>query len=180
MHGECFFLVYHETHRRDHRSRPARDCGLQGSADPGSAWGQACLDNFTKRGAWHPGIYPGAWSYIYKSDRVIGSEIWSGIDDIAVLPGGKLGSSENGNAYWGLIDGWRRPKPELELAKFVFSPVWFPVRQLDYKPGQPSVRVPVENRYSFTDLGNLDFVWEIDGARGKVRQKRCAGREGRN
>ena len=90
------------------------------------------------------------------------------MDDIAFLPDGKIVSSENGNAYWGLVDGWRRPKPELYLSKFVFSPVWFPVRRLDYKPGQASVRVPVENRYSFTDLSQFDFVWELNGAKGKA------------
>lgn len=69
-----------------------------------------------------------------------------------------------------MIDSWRRPKPELELARFVFSPVWFPVRCLDYKSGQATVRIPVENRYSFTDLGNFDFAWELNGAKGKVHK----------
>jgi hypothetical protein len=50
----------------------------------------------------------------------------------------------------------------------VFSPIWFPVRQLNYQPGQPAIRVPVENRYSFTDLSQLDFVWEADGRKGKA------------
>jgi len=102
-----------------------------------------------------PGIYPGAWSYICASQHCIGSEIWAGVDDIAFLADGKMVSSENGNAYWGLVDCWRRPKPEFELARFVFSPVWFPVRLLDYKLGEASVRVPVENRHSFTDLNQL-------------------------
>ncbi len=169
MHGECFFLVYHE------RTDVAIDPGLRelwafGSADPASDWGKACIEDSTKHGQFHPGIYPGAWSYIYKSDRVIGSEIWAGVDDIAVLPGGKVVSSENGNAYWGLIDGWRRPKPELELARFLFSPIWFPVRCLDYKSGQTSVRIPVENRYSFTDLGKCDIAWELNGAKGRTHK----------
>jgi hypothetical protein len=169
MHGECFFVVYHE--RTDVRIDPGlRQLWAQGSADPASDFGRACIENFTKNGQWHPGIYPGAWSYIYQSARVIGSEIWSGIDDIVVLPGGKLGSCENGNAYWGLIDGWRRPKADLECAKFLFSPVWFPVRSLNYQPGQASVRVPVENRFSFTDLNRFDFAWELNGAKGRVRQ----------
>jgi hypothetical protein len=169
MHGECFFLVYHE------RTDVAIDPGLRqwwasGNANPASDWGKSCIDNLKAKGGLLPGVYPDAWNYIYKSDRVIGSEIWAGVDDISILPGGKVVSSENGNAYWGLIDGWRRPKPELELARFLFSPVWFPVRCLDYKPGQASVRIPVENRYSFTDLDKCDFVWELKGAKGKVRK----------
>ncbi len=169
MHGECFFLVYHE--RTDVAINPGlRELWAAGSADPASAWGKSCIENLNAQEGLCPGVYPGAWSYICKSGRVIGSEIWAGVDDITFLPGGKAGSSENANAYWGLIDGWRRPKPELELARFVFSPVWFPVRCLDYKSGQATVRIPVENRYSFTDLGNFDFAWELNGAKGKVHK----------
>lgn len=168
LHGECFFLVYHE------RTDVAIDPGLRqlwaaGNADPNSAWGKSCLENVKGRKGLVPGIYPGAWSYIYASEHCIGSTIWSGVDDIAFLPSGKVVSSENGNAYWGLIDSWRRPKTELELGKFVFSPVWFPRRQLDYTAGQSSVRVPVENRHSFINLEEIDFIWQVSGRRGKTR-----------
>jgi hypothetical protein len=168
LHGECFFLVYHE--RTDVAIDPGlREMWAQGSADPDSEWGKYCARSFAQRGVMTPGIPPGAWNHIYNSRRLIGSEIWSGVDDITFLPGGKVASCENGNAYWGLIDGWRRPKPELDYSKFVFSPVWFPVRQLDYQPGQTSVRVPVENRHAFTDLSEYDFSWEMDGAKGQTR-----------
>jgi hypothetical protein len=173
LHGECFFEVYHE--RTEVVINPGlRELWARGSADTGSDWGKACIENWeAHKFLWgnadvRPGIYPGAWSYIYTSKQCIGSEIWSGIDDVMFLPGGKAFGSENGNAYWGLVDGWRRPKPELYLSKFVFAPVWFPVRELDYRPGQTSVRVPVENRYSFTDLSKLEFVWEVDSRKGKA------------
>jgi beta-galactosidase len=169
LHGECFFLVYHE--RTDVAINPGlRELWAAGSANPASEWGKSCIENVEAAGrGLLPGIYPGAWSYIYASHHCIGSEIWSGVDDIAYLKNGEIVSSEHSNAYWGLIDGWRRPKPELELARFVFSPVWFPVRKLDYQPGRIAVRVPVENRYSFTGLCQFDFLWEMNGARGKVR-----------
>src|ERR1700724_2495748 len=67
-----------------------------------------------------------------------------------------------------VVGGRRGPKPEFELARFVFSPVWFPVRLLDYKLGQSSVQVPVENRHSFTDLSQFDFIWQVNHAKGKV------------
>lgn len=172
LHGECFFLVYHE--RTDVAIDPGlRELWAHGSADPGSAWGQACIENIQGAAAAGPellpGIFPGAWSYICESQHCIGSTIWSGVDDIAFLPDGTIVSSEGGNAFWGLFDGWRRPKPELWLSKFVFSPVWFSARQLDYQPGQSLVRVPVENHYSFTNLSQLKFVWELNGARGNAR-----------
>jgi beta-galactosidase len=177
LHGECFFLVYHE--RTDVAINPGlRELWAHGSADPASDWGKSCIENLKARGSLLPGIYPGAWTYICASTRCIGSQIWSGVDDIAFLPGGKVVSSENANAYWGLVDGWRRPKPELYLSKFVFSPVWFPVRQLDYQPGQPSVRVPVENRYSFTGLSKFDLLWEMDGSKGKAHISLAPGSKG--
>jgi beta-galactosidase len=177
MHGECFFLVYHE--RTDVAIDPGlRELWAQGSAEPTSVWGKSCIANLNGAEGLCPGIWPGAWSYIYASSQCIGSEIWAGVDDITYLPGGKVGSSENGNAYWGLIDGWRRPKPELYLSKFVFSPVWFPVRELDYHAGQTSVRAPVENRYSFTDLNQLDFIWDVNGVKGKARTSVPPGSKG--
>ncbi len=173
LHGECFFETYHE--RTDVAINPGlRELWAAGSADPNSAWGKACIKDWNDHKVARdssdvqPGIYPGAWSYIYSSPICIGSEIWAGIDDIAFLGEGKIVSCEHNNAYWGLLDCWRRPKPEFDLARFVFSPVWFPVRLLDYAAGQASVRVPVENRYSFTNLNAFDFVWQLQGTGGKA------------
>jgi hypothetical protein len=177
MNGECFFEVYHE--RTDVAIDPGlRELWSHGNAEPASYWAKSCIENLKGREGLYPGIFPDAWNSIYKSDRVIGSEIWAGVDDILYLRDGTTSSSENGNAYWGLIDGWRRPKPELALSKFVFSPVWFPVRQLDYKAGRRSVRVPVENRYSFTGLSQFDFIWELEGARGKAHLNLAPGSKG--
>lgn len=167
MIGEGFFEVYHE--RTDVAIDPGlRELWAAGSADPNSEWGKKCIENVRASKGLLPGIYPGAWNYIYASDRCIGSELWAGVDDITFLPNGKILSFEKGNAYWGLIDGWRRPKPELELRKFAFSPVWFPVRQLNYKHGQTFVQIPVENRYSFTDLSRFDILWELNETMGKT------------
>jgi hypothetical protein len=177
MNGECFFEVYHE--KADVAVDPGlRELWSHGNAEPESKWGQSCVKNLTGRDGLYPGIFPDAWNSIYRSDRVIGSEIWAGVDDILYRPDGTVFSSENGNAYWGVIDAWRRPKPELELSKFIFAPVWFPVRQLDYNAGQPSVRVPVENRSSFTDLSQVDFIWELNRARGKAHLKLAPAAKG--
>ena len=91
---------------------------------------------------------------------------------------GKKFSSEAGNAYWGLIDGWRRPKPELWQAKLVFSPVWFPKRQLDWDGRAEVVKIPVENRYSFTDLNELKFTWTYGDQRGQLHVDLAPGAKG--
>ncbi len=88
LHGECFFLVYHE--RTDITIDPGlRALWAAGSADPNSTWGKYCTKSFAGPGL-HAGIYPGGWSSIYASAHCIGSEIWSGVDDIVFLPGGKV------------------------------------------------------------------------------------------
>ncbi|HZZ42448.1 MAG TPA: glycoside hydrolase family 2 TIM barrel-domain containing protein [Tepidisphaeraceae bacterium] len=176
LHGECFFEVYHE--RTDVGIDPGlRELWAHGSADPNSDFGKACIENWKVPGI-HPGIYPGAWSYIVASKRFIGSVIWSGVDDQMFTVSGQKYSSESGNAYWGLIDGWRRPKPELWLAKLVFSPVWFPVRQFDWTRDMSTVRIPVENRYSFTNLSRLKFTWEFAGQTGSLNSDIAPGTKG--
>lgn len=164
---ETFFLVYHE--RTDVTIDPGlRELWGHGSADPKSEWGKLCDASYRRPGMLTPGIYPGAWSEVVASKHIFGTTIWSGVDDTTYMPDGSPRSSENNNAYWGLIDGWRRKKPEWWISRMVFSPVWFPVRQVEYKKGQSLVSIPVENRYSFTNLSKLTFTWELGGVKGKI------------
>ena len=140
LHGECFFLVYHE--RTDVAIDPGlRELWAAGSADPNSDWGKSCIENCEGtslgNGTCVRAFIPAPGVISTHPTHCIGSEIWSGIDDIAFLPDGKMVSSENGNAYWGLVDGWRRPKPELELGKIrvLAGLVSGPATGLQARPG---------------------------------------------
>ncbi len=104
------------------------------------------------------------WEHICKSDHVIGGAIWAGIDEEFQLPGDKT----VGYGAWGFIDGWRRPKSLWWDAKRIFSPVWIPVRRVDWNSGQATIRVPVENRYAFTDLNELTVRWELGSEKGTL------------
>ena len=135
--GECFFEVYHE--RTDVAIDPGlRELWAAGSADPNSDWGKTCIENIRcqRRSAFRAFI-PALGVTSTHPHRCIGSEIWAGVDDIAFLPDGKIVSSENGNAYWGLVDGWRRPKPELELSQVRVLPGLVPgsSTRLPARPG---------------------------------------------
>ena len=164
--GEYFFPICHE--QTDVRIDPGlRELWGHGHSDPDSAWGKQCAACFDASMT-HPGSPPGAWSHIVHSNRVIGAAIWAALDEPFYLPDGRKAGYAWHHGFWGLIDAWRRPKPEWWLSKQIFSPVWFPKPRVDFQAGQRAVRVPVENRYSFTDLNELEFVWEAAGAKGTL------------
>ncbi|MBN1490057.1 MAG: hypothetical protein JXA69_09080, partial [Phycisphaerae bacterium] len=147
--GEYLFPVCHE--QTDVAINPGlRELWAAGHADPRSDWGNACATSFENPPYLLPGALPGAWSHIYHSEAVIGGAIWAAFDEPFYLPGGKKAGYMWVHGPWGLIDAWRRPKPEWWLAKLMFSPVWVTTRQVAFTPGQSSIRVPVENRYAFT------------------------------
>jgi hypothetical protein len=165
--GEYFFPVCHE--QTDVRINPGlRELFGFGHSDPQSAWGRRCAENFSKPFL-KPCAVPGAWSHIAYSSRVTGGAIWAGFDEAFYFPDGTHAGYAWHHGFWGIIDPWRRPKPEWWLTKMVFSPVWLPVRRVDYTPGQPEIRLPIENRYSFTDLSELAFSWELGPKKGDIR-----------
>ncbi len=96
----------------------------------------------------------GLWSQIRASSKMIGGAIWAGIDDIFQMPDGTI----TGYGEWGIIDSLRRKKPEYWGLQRVYSPVVFPVKQVEFTEGLQSLQIPVENHYSFTDLSELRFA----------------------
>jgi hypothetical protein len=108
------------------------------------------------------------WSAIERSNRVIGGSIWAALDEPFYFANGKKAGYAWVHGFWGVIDAWRRPKPEWWLSKLIFSPIWFPTRQVPFAPDQRTVRIPVENRYAFTNLSDLHFSWELDGKSGRA------------
>jgi hypothetical protein len=161
--GEYNFPVCHE--QTDVRIDPGlRELWGLGHSDPGSPWGRKLAEQFTGP----PGTPPGAWQSIVDSERVIGGAIWAAFDEPFYLPDGQKVGYAWHHGFWGLIDAWRRPKPEWWLSKLIHSPVAFPSRQVDFAPGMTEIRLPVRNEYSFTDLSELRFTWELHGRRGSV------------
>lgn len=115
------------------------------------------------------------WSHLWKSTSIVGGAIWAGIDEEFFLPGGKTA----GYGPWGFIDGWRRPKSLWWDAKSIFSPVHIAQRQVDWTPGIETVEIPVENRYAFTDLNELDIACEVNGKRAVCRVDLPPAQQGR-
>jgi hypothetical protein len=100
---------------------------------------------------------------IEKSPGCAGGAIWSGIDDEFEVPGGPL----EGYGFWGVMDAWRREKPETFLVRKAYTPVRVSTRQLPLGPGP--LRVEVENRYNFINLREVKIAWRLGDERGTVR-----------
>jgi beta-galactosidase len=131
---------------------------------------------------------PAIYDRFMKSRVTQGSFIWCWADDIFCvshrgLEYGRgatlcqflteqyafMGRGLVGDAPWGVVDGWRRPKPEFWITKKLHSPVKIPERPLPLPaPGLP-LRVPVENQYDFTDLSELKIAWNDGWEKGELR-----------
>ncbi len=86
---------------------------------------------------------------VYNADACIGGALWSGIDDIFHLSDGRI----SGYGPWGVIDGWRRTKPEYTAMKHAYAPVRIKDAKFSKdKDGKSLMTLTIENRYDFTDL----------------------------
>jgi hypothetical protein len=100
-------------------------------------------------------------------DGCLGGSIWAGIDEVFLLPGGPTGYGE-----WGIIDGWRRKKPEHWLTRKAYSPV-----RLDEgtalplpEPGKPLL-IAVQNGFNHTSFSELDIRWTVGAESGSIVAK---------
>jgi len=103
------------------------------------------------------------WDNCFNSDGCLGGAIWGAIDELFLLPDAPVGYGE-----WGLVDGWRRPKPEYWLAKKAYSPIHInDGPAANPGPGNPLV-LPVQNRFDHTDLSELTIDWNVGADSGRL------------
>ncbi|MBK7212200.1 MAG: glycoside hydrolase family 2 [Bacteroidales bacterium] len=96
------------------------------------------------------------WERCYLSKAVLGAAIWAGIDDIFYLPD----STAVGYGEWGIIDGWRRTKPEYFHVKKSYSPIKLIPTETDWPDANGIIRLNIENRHDFTNLSELQMSWK--------------------
>lgn len=101
---------------------------------------------------------------------IAGFGIWSGIDEMFY----PLKQKPVGYGPWGVIDGFRREKPEFWHMKMAFSPV--KVLNDNFQIIKDKTLVILENRYNTLNLNTLNIAWRdsiksgivtVDGAPGK-------------
>ena len=112
------------------------------------------------------------WSNLFESPGGLGGAIWGYVDDIFMLPVPKVGTPwwqeyarrDRPDAFlgncigygeWGIVDIWRRRKPEFWATKKGYSPVRLLQEKVtDYTPGQRII-MPVYNRFDHTFLNEI-------------------------
>jgi beta-galactosidase len=122
----------------------------------------------------------------FETENQVGTMIWAWVDDAALVPGRGIENTRRdmpkirytepiyagpghgyvGDTVWGMVDGWRRPRPEWELCRQAYSPVQIPAAPLT--PGNP-VRVPAFNQNVFENLALYECRWAVAGKSGTVR-----------
>ena len=133
-----------------------------------------------------------AWTALFSSNGSIGAAIWNYADDMTICPEPinktsqgavrrfvkgqpKIPVSEKlpniyGTARWGIIDEWRRHKPEFWNVKKAYSPVRLLKTQVEeFQPGQP-ISLPVQNRFDHTTLDQVTMRVSYDG---KTQELAC-------
>ncbi|MBZ5543791.1 MAG: beta-galactosidase, partial [Acidobacteriia bacterium] len=110
------------------------------------------------------------WENCYTADGCLGGAIWAGFDEVFLLPESPVGYGE-----WGIVDGWRRPKPEYWLTKKAYSPVRIADGEIPKPPvaGQP-LEIPIKNWFNHTNLDEIKIVWTVGSASGEVKSLNLA------
>ena len=128
---------------------------------------------------------PAIYERMMRSRNIAGTQIWAWSDDIFCVPNRGLeygrgttrshfienqyrmpGRGLVGDAPWGVVDGWRRKKPEFWITKKLHSPVKLKDGPIALPAAGETVRLPVDNQYDFTDLSELRLEWQIGGQHG--------------
>ena len=106
---------------------------------------------------WGEGLYE-FWNNIYKTEGALGGAIWAGIDHTPC--------DYNLDHYeWGIVDIYRRKKPEFWCVKKAYSPI-----RLDEKSTiEDCVNgIKIENRYFHTNLNEVRVLWSNGVESGEV------------
>ena len=123
------------------------------------------------------------WRQAYDADGGLGGAIWGMIDETFMLPAelpgfndwwgkidgkilpGEYAGRTVGYGEWGIVDTWRRKKPEFWNTKKAYSPVRvLKTKYESFRPDQ-GLEVPIFNRFDHTDLSELRMEWSYKGVR---------------
>ena len=95
-------------------------------------------------------------------DTLSGYDNWWGKNDEKILPLPYAGNCV-GYGEWGIVDTWRRKKPEFWNTKKAYSPVKIQQTEFNNIPKDKKLKIPVYNRFNHTNFNELQITWEYNG-----------------
>lgn len=98
------------------------------------------------------------WDNIWNTEGALGGAIWAGIDETDIYDGG------NTRLEWGIIDVWRRKKPEFYMTRKAYSPIRVIHSQLLLQ--ERKALLVLENRFCHTSLSEVCVQWEYGTQQG--------------
>ena len=120
------------------------------------------------------------WSGLFDAPGGLGGAIWGDVDETFMLPEPKVGTAfwkefartakpEDyqgkcvGYGEWGIVDVWRREKPEFWATKKAYSPVRLMTTEVaSFLSGQ-RLLLPLYNRFDHTDLDEIKIRYTYKG-----------------
>jgi len=100
------------------------------------------------------------WEHIATTEGALGGGIW-GFDDDPMNAMGRVYG-------WGLVDVWRRPKPEYWLAKKAYSPIRIDDKPLASPGAGKTIQIPIKNWFDFTNLKEVTVNWKVGSESGSM------------
>lgn len=95
------------------------------------------------------------WESLFPTEGALGGAIWAGLDD--------------SNIDWGLLDYWRREKPEYWLTKKAYSPVRVEDKPLPNPGSGKPLQIRIKNWFDHTNLSELRIQWAAGKESGVLR-----------
>ena len=122
-----------------------------------------------------------AWEGIFAADGGLGAAIWGMIDETFMMPEtlegfgvswGQVHKDEIPPPYsgytvgygeWGIVDTWRRKKPEFWNTKKAYSPVRILNDSLILEESNKRLLLTIYNRFDHTDIDELKIEYTLTG-----------------
>ncbi|MBI9062852.1 MAG: hypothetical protein JEZ14_12780 [Marinilabiliaceae bacterium] len=152
----------------------------------------ACYNNFelkedpNVRNFWSQSL-DSMWTNLFEADGGLGGAIWCMMDETFMLPEDLEGYNEwwgildpnvipstymgptVGYGEWGIIDTWRRKKPEFWGTKKAYSPTKIYAKQIECFQPDKQLIVPVHNRFDHTNFSELKIIWKYGDKSGVLK-----------
>jgi len=126
------------------------------------------------------------WTNLFEADGGLGGAIWGFFDETFMLPEDLPGFNQwwgiidpdiihtdyagptVGYGEWGIVDTWRRKKPEFWNVKKAYSPTKiYQNRITDFVPGE-DLKIPVHNRFDHTNFNEIKIEWKYGSYDGQI------------